>query len=352
MLFIAALSLTLVFCAKLALAYPYPARDNSVHVQNGQSIQAAIDGAQPGTQITVGPGIYAEQLTITKDGISLVGADAMLIPPAVPVQNLCTGLAGNETSAGICVEGSGVELSPFQVEHRKVVSIRQPVKGVSITGFQIKGFDGENIAVVGGEDTQVIKNALYNGGQYGVLAAGSINTLISENAVISEGMLRFIGICIDNPATARVLGNQVSRYYVGLCIQTSGSELAYNDISSACVGASLDPGIMDIRLVHNHIGATDSECGALSPLTTGVFVYGAVNALVSLNTIEGQSAGGTAAGIVLVDALDATPPSIASGNIITQNVLLNNDFDIYVNTTGGGNVVTPNDCSTPAELCG
>ena len=80
-------------------------------VQPGQSIQAALDAAQSGTTIVVKAGTYAEQLTITKDGTTLVGQKGtILVPPTSPVTNFCSGTAGPGTFAGICVVGKDVEL--------------------------------------------------------------------------------------------------------------------------------------------------------------------------------------------------------------------------------------------------
>ena len=345
--------LTAFLCDHLALSRPFQARDGVLHVLAGQSIQEAINSAGPGTQITVGAGIYAEQLTITKDGISLVGEGAVLVPPNVAVQNTCTDIAGDGTEAGICVTGSGVELAPFEFDHQKVLSVAQTVKDVSITGFLVNGFNGENIAVVGGTDVHVSNNSLYNGETYGFLAAGSTNTIISKNSVVSEDTLAFIAICIDNFDSASVLNNHISGYNIGVCIQTSGAETAFNDISDSCIGAYIDPGIDSARVSHNHIGATHPDCvtQALIGLSIGVTVWGAVNSVVQSNVIQDQHAGGMAAGISVVDGFDFGPEFVATGNTVIDNVLFNNDVDIFVNTTGTGNVISQNQCSTPAEIC-
>lgn len=126
-----------------------------VFVKAGQSIQAAIASAQPGTKIIVTPGQYAEQLLITQDGLTLVGLPgAVLVPPPAPVPNFCTDLSGKGDQAGICITGSNVVLLPYVAEHKKVQSVGKRIKGVSVTGFTVKGFSGENIAVVGGENTK------------------------------------------------------------------------------------------------------------------------------------------------------------------------------------------------------
>jgi hypothetical protein len=128
--------LALVCFVSTLIALPASAHE-PVRVKSGQSIQAAIDAAKPGDRIIVEAGNYAEQLSIQKDGIVLVGKGAVLIPPTTLLQNECSGLAGPNTDAGICVSGSGIVLAPFVVEHRKVLSVAQPVKHVSIAGFQV-----------------------------------------------------------------------------------------------------------------------------------------------------------------------------------------------------------------------
>jgi hypothetical protein len=118
-------------------------------------------------------------LTIDKDGIALVGHGAILVPPSSAASNLCSGLAGDNTQAGICVTGYDVVLAPFLSEHRKVISVGKPVKGVSINRFQINNFSGQNVAIVGGQDVSVTRNDLTNGGQYSLLSDGSKNTIVS-----------------------------------------------------------------------------------------------------------------------------------------------------------------------------
>ena len=330
-----------------------------IHVKSGQSIQAAIDSARDGARILVEAGTYAEQLTIESDGIDLVGHGAILTPPAPPKKNKCSGLAGNDTEAGICVIGSNVDLAPFVDQHRRVLSVGRPVKDVSITGFEVRGFSGENIVVVGALDAKVFGNKLIDGEQYGCLTVGSTNTRIQGNTVTSSGKLRFIGICMDDMAGVHVSGNRVSGYFTGLCVQTSGADVSDNDVSNSCQGAFVDPRINGAQVRENHFSSANPACAIDNPIGVfGVILDGAVNTVVEHNLIEGQTVGGApnafAAGVALVDDPTVTPPAIASGNLVTQNILRNNDLDLFVLTNGTGNVVTKNQCSTsiPKELCG
>src|ERR1700712_4941189 len=87
------LVLATVFVVLVGHVNPFPNQWGSHSVHPGQSIQAAIDSAHHGGRIYVKPGTYAEQLTITTDGIALIGYGAVLVPPAAPCVNTCSGLA-------------------------------------------------------------------------------------------------------------------------------------------------------------------------------------------------------------------------------------------------------------------
>jgi hypothetical protein len=245
-----------VSVALVQLVSPVSANpSNTVTVHHGHSIQVAIDAAKPYDRIIVESGTYAEQLTIGKDGITLIGHNAVLVPPSSPGNNICSGLAGPnsvtnlDTQAGICITGSNVVLDPFKDgEHRKVHSVERLVKDVSVTGFTVSGFDGLNIAIVGGQDTSACDNTLTDGVRYGALTVGSKNSVIERNTVISNPpiapntLLRFIGICMDDVSTVTIAYNSINGYTVALCVQTNGAHIHDNHVENSCIGAYVDPG--------------------------------------------------------------------------------------------------------------
>ena len=347
----------LVLVMSIGLLTPASAQNSTRVVQPGESIQGAIDASAAGDRILVSAGTYAERLTIDKDGISLIGLGAVLVPPN-PTQptsetrsNTCSGLAGPGTEAGICITGTAVVLAPFVVEHRKFVSVGKQVNSASITGFQVSGFSGANIAVVGARDAKVFGNRLADSDQYGLLTVGSVNTRFTANTVSSSDRLRFIGICMDNVGGVQVAANHISGYNIALCVQTAGADVRGNDISASCIGAFIDPGINGAKIRDNHVRATNPRCLTQGTFGSfGIFVFGAVNTDVRRNRIEGQAAGGRAGGLVVVD--DPDSGSIASGNVVTHNILRNNDLDLYMDSTGPGNVFAHNLClSDPANPC-
>ena len=80
--------MTFAVTALAALLLSLPASsiaNRTVEVEAGESIQAAIDKAKPYTTIEIEEGTYRESLTVTKDGIELVGEGRKkthLVPPA------------------------------------------------------------------------------------------------------------------------------------------------------------------------------------------------------------------------------------------------------------------------------
>jgi len=82
---------------------PQNSNSHAIIVRPGHSIQAAINAARPGTTIVVKPGTYAENLTITTDGITLLGHGATLVPPATSQPNFCSD--PDPATDGICAVG-------------------------------------------------------------------------------------------------------------------------------------------------------------------------------------------------------------------------------------------------------
>jgi hypothetical protein len=123
----------------------------------------------------------------------------VIVPPTTPTTNVCSGITGPDTLIGICVAGSGLQLGPFNGEHQKVLSVATRVKNVKITGFTINGFSGANIAVIAGQSVVVSENTLQDGGQYGVLSDGSIDSRVKGNKIFNTTpVFHFISICVDD----------------------------------------------------------------------------------------------------------------------------------------------------------
>ncbi|KAJ4176981.1 hypothetical protein NW767_014702 [Fusarium falciforme] len=336
---------------------------HTIYVRAHQSIQRAINKASRGDTIVVAAGTYAEQLTISKDGIQLISKGAVLVPPKKAVKNMCSGLSGPQTETGICVHGKGIKLDKFVLERRKVLSVERRVKDVSIIGFEVRKFSGINIAILGAKNTRVSKNTLIDGAKYGTLTAGSTKTLVEGNKVSHTGLgVQGIAICMDNFSDVHVKKNKVTNYGFGLCVQTNGADVHHNMVSQSCFGIFVDPGVTGAKIRHNHVGPSNPAC----QIAWGITIDGAVGSKVSDNLVEGQKNKGTGVGLVVIDEeCNPTDPlfglscltlkrkSVASDNIFLRNTFRDNDLDVFVNTTSKTNNLKCNSCKTslPKGLC-
>jgi parallel beta-helix repeat protein len=345
--------LVLQFAALAAvLSVPTQAANGSTRVKAGQSIQAAIDAASAGDQIVVEAGEYRELLTVSKNGVRLVAKNgAVLLPPSTaPLEpNACAGLAGDNTAAGICVVGKDVELAPYTREHRKVISVGSYVEDVLIQGFDVRGFHGLNIAIVGARNAEVRGNTVSDGTAYGILTAGSISTLITRNTVKASELM-FIGICMDDESDVSVTQNKISEYGIGLCVQTHGADVGHNKVTNCCFGALVDPLTKGARLTHNKFGPSNAACVPNNGVAAaGITIAGAIDTEVHRNEVTGTNDGGNpesfAPGILVYD--DALGPAV--NNHITFNTLSNNEPDIADFSTGS-NEIRHNKCS-PSGGC-
>src|SRR5436190_14623396 len=86
------------------IAWAGPGQAATTVVGPGDSIQAAVDAAQPGDTIVV-QGLHHENVAITTDGITLHGQGAVLEPAATPTENACFNPSEPEDVNGICVLG-------------------------------------------------------------------------------------------------------------------------------------------------------------------------------------------------------------------------------------------------------
>lgn len=328
-----------------------------VRVKEMESIQDAIDHARPYTRIEV-EGHHTEFVTIKKDGISLVGYGAKLSPPSRLVKNYCHGkikdTAGKETSAGICIHGKKIQLEKYESFdlHQRVGTVGDPVKDVSVSGFEVIGFDGPNVVVYGGKSTKVYKNTLKAGLRYGFLTVGSIGTEASNNIVIGSAPATLsngpIAMCMDDFSSSVFSYNDLSDYYIGLCTETHGAVNKNNNIHDCCIGNFIDP-IKDAKCFDNKITAWHKDCP--KDAAAGITMGGAKNALVKGNYISigpepsATSTGGGNAGLFL--GLENFF-GVNEGNTITKNKFGDNVVDIFDNSTGT-NHIFDNECDVAAR---
>jgi len=323
---------------------------------SGTGIQAALNQANPGDQIIVEAGPYKEYLLVSKNNIDLQARSGVILSPPdtpPPADWPCTGLAG-EGGAGICIAGTNVDLGPFDDgQHRKVITVGTYVENVRVKGFDVRGFVGLNIAIVGAKKAEVRENKLIDGTSYGILTVGSIGTRVARNTVRSSGtVITFVGICMDDKSDVDVSSNEIEDRYIGLCVQTHNAEVTHNKVSNCCIGAYVDPGVDGAHLAHNKIGPTNPLCVGEGAWNPGIVLDGATNSEIHRNDVSGTVDGNPdwpAAGILIKNSEKGL---VATGNSVSFNDLSTNEADV-VDISTGHNEVTKNHCtlSIPSGGC-
>ena len=292
---LATMALTLLVASGLALAVGVgsAAADSSV-VEQGESIQKAINAADPGDTIVV-RGVHREDVVIRKDGIKLRGDDAVIEAPA-KADSPCSRAFGPEA---ICVLGD-VNLETFEVKKR--------VKDVSVSGFTIRGFqEGEltfSIDLTGTRDATVAGNRTIGNVAGGVIVSGSIDTTVLENDVVGNPNSSASGIFVEGSSVnTKVVKNDVRSYSEG-----------ENAIE---VVESLDTTIEGNDLVGNWVGVYIEEAPETKVLSNDMSRTGLIGTYVAGQKSEdakvvGNDISGGAWGILVQDT--------HSGSVLGNNV--------------------------------
>jgi parallel beta-helix repeat protein len=179
---ISLLAAALTLTVGIALAIPALAKTIEVP-KDYQTIQAAINAAQPGDLILIAPGIYKENLTIRKS-IELRGADA-----------------------GVIVDGSRARNTP--------TILIQRTRDVVIQNLEITG-GRRGIQVERSRDVIIKNNLIQKNRRQGILVTdNSQGTQIIENKIFDtapdEGNVLGNGIILNGDKNAQVLKNFIAR---------------------------------------------------------------------------------------------------------------------------------------------
>ena len=242
-----------VLCAAAAacLLAAAPAYAEVHHVHEGDSIQAALDAAQPGDTVLVHRGTYSESLLITKDRIRLRGKRALLLEPNSPGNTPC-----NEPGAvtGICVFG---DVNPATGD------VDDYVTGVRIRGFTIQDFSGNGILAAGSERLRVSRVKLIRDGEYGAFALFSKSPRFVHNLATDNDEAGFyVGDSLE--ANAVVRHNRSFDNGNGVFLRDAvGGRVSHNKLAGNCAGVLVladSPGPAgNFRIDHNKVARNNSD---------------------------------------------------------------------------------------------
>lgn len=286
-----------------------PASGELILVRDGESIQAAINEAQPGATIRVMPGTYRETVYIDKDNITL---------------------------SGVIERG---QYPVLQGEDRRNDAILYSGNGVTIENFYITRYKGNGIMGQAGNNYVIRNNIIVDTGVYGIFPQLGKNGIVAYNVVSGiEDAAIYVGMS-DN---VDVVYNQVFESVAGIEIENSRQALVegnyvYNNTGG--ILAFITPGLPiktcgDVLIRNNFISGNNHENFAIPgslvaniPPGTGVLVMACDDVVIEGNIISDNDS----AGIIFTDfsmasnaATDPDSDPFPNRSVILNNVMRNN----------------------------
>jgi nitrous oxidase accessory protein NosD len=370
--------------AALALVVPASSTARTVHVETGESIQAAIDDARPGTTIKIEEGTYAESLLIDKDGIELVGEGrkkTKIVEPATPtVGEGCVFPPGPDqpevTADGICVFDVDAEFNPrsevddVEISHLAVEGFNSGIFAFHTDDLEVtrtieKDYDEYGVFLLDSRDAEIERNVTYNtrpstgenaaNPEAGIYIGESARANATIHKNVSWGNL--FGIYVRDAAHGKVVENKSFSNCIGLL---------FLNFDETAVPPGQTPGetihVADWLAEENFVTANNRECPGvpeegLPPLSgIGIAVLGARDVDVIDNGVFGNAGreafGSAFGGGILVGASPDTPTLISTDIKVAFNTALGNDPDLVVEAGNEARLLA-NDCltSTPEGLC-
>ena len=283
-----------------------------IKVKDGESIQAAINGAKNGDTVLVYPGVYKESVYIDKDDITL---------------------------KGVVIEG---EWPIMDGEHKRNDAVLYSGNGITIEWLKIIHYKGNAIMGQSGNNFTIRNNWVVDTGVYGIFPQYGQNGLIEHNVLSGiEDAAIYVGMC-DN---VDVLHNEVFDSVAGIEIENTRHALVegnYAHNNTAGLLVFITPGLpikttFDVILRNNFVVNNNTEnFGAPGsivskvPRGVGIVIMAADDVVVENNIISGN----TTTGIVITDLgfitdIASDPESEPNpDNIqILDNLMLNNGTD-------------------------
>jgi len=254
--------------------------------KNGCSatISAAVSAASPGDVIQVWPGVYSEAVTINKS-LSLLSA----IPLAAVID------ASNKPN-GIWVDGLSAAPNPG-------------IANVVISGFKVRDANFEGILLTNASNVTVEGNAVIDNDRsldYGSGTCPGIDTTFETN----EGDDCGEGIHLMGIDHSTILRNEVAHNAGGILISDESGPTTQNLISQ--------------NYVHDNVldcGITLASHGASTLISGAPPAYGVTDNTISMNVSMGNGTQGAGAGVGIFAPF---PGTTDSGNVVINNILLNN----------------------------
>jgi parallel beta-helix repeat protein len=290
---------------------PGQLKRDTIVVRPGDSIQAAIDRAEPGTRIYILAGVYRELqnptngLNITKNGIRLIGQNA-------PGKRVIIENAGNQRNGIVVVPPDRADCMschtdlappfPLQPGVPPGLKMREPMMdGFEIRSITIRGFVNNGLFTENVDGFKIIDVESVDNRNYGIFPTLSKNGLITHSR--ATGSDTDSGIWVETSENVVVTYNYAADNVNGFEVSNSDDiVLAHNESMNNTIGAAilLLPDIFDDRpgakridmhdnYIHDNNKPNTARPGSILsfiPPGLGVLYLGVDGSLISRNWVE------------------------------------------------------------------
>lgn len=345
----------------IALSAPYAAAASSsstIVVGPGQSIQAAVNRAQPGDTVLVKPGVYRQIVQIRRDGITLRGSGdsriGTVIEPPAKSHNLCASAFG---PTGVCILAKKVNVTTG--------AVITPVYDDTVTGLYVTGFAANGVFGYGTYGLTVQRVKAVSNGDYGISRFESTKTLFADDfASGSDEAGFYVG---DSPNAATVVRDDVAvGNEFGIFVRHArGVDVVHNRTTGNCEGIFvLDDGqpggagnavVQGNSVFRNNKFCPKNEETPVPLQGGGILLLGATQTTVSGNSVAGNVGNKiNSGGIVVASAASLTGGSNPNFDTIIRNTAYRDKpADLIWDGTGKRVRFIQNHCTTsiPGGLC-
>ncbi|ACA88701.1 nitrous oxide reductase family maturation protein NosD [Shewanella woodyi] len=300
-----------------------------LYIDNPQTLNAQLQGAQPYDQLILAPGIYRGALVIDK-------------PLSI----------SNDMEGEVIIDAGG-EGSAITITAPDVV-----VTGLSIRNWGNDHYEKDSgIRLLEGADRADISHNRFQGDGFGISADSLSHITIAGNTITGNGELYFLdrgdGIYLLNVISPSVSGNRISKVRDGIYLETGSfsrvfdnqfsdlqygihymythSDEAFGNVSRHVEGGYALMSSKSINLHHNRVSHA-LDFGVLLNMTSLCLIESNEAELVS-NPSEKVELGREGKGVFIYGARD---------NLVWNNQFSQNDIGIYMAMGGEGNRVFEN----------